>query len=155
MKFWISINNVTTNHLKILDSDNVSMTRITQNCNNLVSNGDFGQATAIFWGRSEPSSSKLVILTRQGNHALQLFNRTLSTDAIQQNIATGCMAKGDLYLAQAKIRVLNSSGTGDFNCNPVAIAGLVLACAWNQPPTVVWIQKLSTWKPLRKRSMEL
>jgi hypothetical protein len=123
---WVSIDRRRANVNMFVD--NVSMTRVTPNCNNLVSNGDFGQGTSIFWGCSEPlSSSKLGILTTQGDHALRISNRTLSTAAIVQNIATGCMAKGGMYLARAKIRVLNNV-SGDFACNPVASAGASNAC---------------------------
>jgi hypothetical protein len=52
---WVSIERPRSNVKMFVDD--VSMTRITQNCNTLVSNGDFGQGTSIFWSRSEPSPS--------------------------------------------------------------------------------------------------
>lgn len=122
---WFSIERRRSNVKMYLDG--VSMNRITKNCNELVFNGDISDGTSVFWERSEPSSS-LGILTRQGNHALQLSNRKVWQDAITQNIQTGCMVQqGKMYRAEAKVRVLNPNGS-NFACNPALGVGSANAC---------------------------
>ncbi|KAL7565473.1 hypothetical protein ACA910_012212 [Epithemia clementina (nom. ined.)] len=99
--------------------DDVSMTRIPKDCSELVFNGDFSESTSLYWGHDDGT---LDLVSANRNSALEHSRRSQAVSSITQRIQTGCMQKGERYLARAKARVLKPDGSS-FPCTPSKVYG--------------------------------
>ena len=93
--------------------DDVSMTLIHNNCQELVFNGDFADGTSRFW---ECNHGELQLRKTRDTPALLLTDRISPGSSIIQRMATGCMKARMRYSVVAKIRVFDDSMT-TVDCN--------------------------------------
>jgi hypothetical protein len=97
--------------------DNVSVSLIPKQCNQLVFNGDFSDGRSSFWSTDIASVDMSII----GN-ALVMTNRSSLSHSPEQNIRTGCMKADERYIASARVRLDNADGTL-YTCNATSISG--------------------------------
>jgi hypothetical protein len=101
--------------------DDVKMTRVARDCDELVFNGDFSDGTSTFWEKDD-GGANLEMLSIKGNPALRMVSRSSTADSMAQNIQTRCMIKGERYVATAKMRLLKNDGTL-FDCDTTERSG--------------------------------
>ena len=97
--------------------DNVSISPVSSQCNELVFNGDFANGKSTFWYTRVPS----VTMVMNGN-SLKMINRNSLTHSPEQEIRTRCLIPGHRYVASARVRLENTDGSL-FICEPTSTSG--------------------------------
>lgn len=111
---------------KQLILDNVSVSLVESNCNELVFNGNFGSGSNFWEPSAALNSLKMNIVNVGGNRALEMTGRTSLIHSPQQDIRIGCMKPQDWFQVTARFRLKNANGSL-FACNPTRPTGN-LAC---------------------------
>ncbi|KAL7580949.1 hypothetical protein ACA910_005765 [Epithemia clementina (nom. ined.)] len=96
--------------------DEVSISPLNMNCNQLILNGDAERSeTAQFWRLTTKSDLTQIktIVDSSGNHAFHLTEREYSIDGIQQGIDNRCLHAGSMWKVEAQMKLLSRS-TGNY-----------------------------------------
>jgi hypothetical protein len=97
--------------------DDVSVSLIPKQCNQLVFNGNFSNGTSSFWLTNVAS----VRMVMKGT-ALEMTNRSSFSHSPEQNIRTGCIKESERYIASARVLLENANGTL-YACDPTRTTG--------------------------------
>mmetsp|Transcript_1433 Transcript_1433/g.2264 ORF Transcript_1433/g.2264 Transcript_1433/m.2264 type:complete len:3782 (+) Transcript_1433:192-11537(+) len=115
-RFALWFNDASTNYDVI--SDNVSVQRLPQDCNNMVLNSKLEDGTTAFWETFDRPRSKLGVSNTGGGYALRQYNRAHHWIGVGQTLDPRCLVENEILAVSASMQLLNSTNGDGAVCDP-------------------------------------